>query len=256
MAELDIFMQKYIDLVSTRCNCDKNVLTTLYQELLYKKSTTCSYKFERGTKRGTNCGDEIFKNGFCKKHAKQLATKEKIQGKKQSSIKSEVETVIEPKKTDIELKTDIEPQKTDIELKKTDIELKTDIEPKKTDIEPKKTDVEPKKNEIIIELAPVIVHFDSKLNENMMHVNKSPIEITKEYEKIMSKTPQVQAQQQKIIKRRILPPSLRPALKIGDKVSYNDGKKMCNGIIKKIIKDMAELENAFTGPMRYMYLIK
>lgn len=56
-------------------------------------------------------------------------------------------------------------------------------------------------------------------------------------------------------------PSLRPVLKIGDKVLYNDGKKICNGIVKKIIKDMAELDNAndtksFIGPMRYMLLQK
>jgi len=89
MAELDIFMQKYIHLVFTRCDCDKNVLTTLYQELLKEESTTCTYKFLRGGNKGTFCSDVIFENKLCKKHTKQQATQNKIQRKNIQSVKTE-----------------------------------------------------------------------------------------------------------------------------------------------------------------------
>ncbi len=95
-----------------------------------------------------------------------------------------------------------------------------------------------------------------------MHTNKSPSEITKVYEKIIPNQVGVGGGGAVPKKRRILPPSLRPELKIGDKVIYNDGKKTCKAVIKKFIKDMAELENitdsnftetkSFTGPTRYI----
>ena len=242
MAELDIFMQKYIHLVSTRCNCDKNVLTTLYQELLKESEpTTCTYKFLRGDNKGKYCGDVVFDNKLCKKHLKQQSTKEKIQGKKIENSPSTQK--VESKKTQ-----EITPTQK-VESKKTQ-----EVESKLTQEEITST------QNVYVELDPIVVHFDSKLNENMMHANKSLAEITKEYEKIIPTVSTVSTQQ-KIVKRRILPPSLRPTLKIGDKVTYNDGKKTCNGIVKKIIKDMAELDNTndtkpFIGPMRYMLLQK
>lgn len=211
MTELDIFMQKYIHLVYTRCECDKNVLTDLYQELLKDSvKPTCTYKFIRGTNKGTFCGGDIFENNLCKKHARQQATRDKIQDGIANAEKSRDDGIAN-----------------------------------------------------VGNLKPIIVHFDSKLNENMMHVNKSPIEIKKEYEKIINPK---QYMTTTIKKHRILPPSLRPMLKIGDNVLYNDGKKTCNAIVKKIIKDMAILDNisnasnndtrSFAAPTRCIFLAK
>jgi hypothetical protein len=210
------------------------------------KKVTCTYKYSRGANKGKWCGEDVFENTLCKKHAKQQATKDKIQGKSQNDKASET-VVKSPKKEASEI---VKSKKN--EDKASEIVVVVEESQKKED----------KASEIVVVVKDEpVVHFDSKLEEIMMHTNKSPSEITKVYEKIIPN--QVGAVGgANVKKRRILPPSLRPELKIGDKVVYNDGKKTCKATIKKFIKDMAQLENVtdssvgdtslFTGPTRYM----
>lgn len=261
-------------LVSTRCNCDKNVLESIYKELISgssdDKKATCTYKYSRGTNKGERCGEDVTENKLCKKHAKQQATKEKIQGKIVKSQKKEAsETVIVEESQDKTSETVVvkESQNKSETVVVEESQKKTSetvVSPPKdkseTVVSPQKdkseTVVSPQKDKSEIVKDEPVVHFDSKLEKIMMHVNKSPSEITKTYEKIIP----TQVAAVAVKKRRILPPSLRPELKIGDKVLYNDGKKTCKATIKKFVKDMAHLENvyeskdtsSFTGPTRYM----
>jgi hypothetical protein len=277
-ANLDIFMQKYIHLVSTRCNCDKNVLESIYKELIGNEGggsgkVTCKYEYSRGANKGKYCGDNVFENTLCKKHAKQQATKDKIQGKTQKasesvvvSQKKEVKTsesvVVSQKKEVKASESVVVSQKKEVKASESVVvPQKKEVKASESVVVPQKKEVKASESVVVVPLQPPqdepVIHFDSKLGEIMMHTNKSPSEITKVYEKIIPNQVGVVPK-----KRRILPPSLRPELKIGDKIVYNDGKKTCKAVIKKFIKDMAELENvtessigetsSFTGPTRYM----
>ena len=249
MAELDIFMQKYINLVSTRCDCDKNVLESLYKELVdSEKGSGCTYKFLRGKNKDKLCGDTVYDNNFCKLHFKLQSTKEKIQGKAKSVEKEKDVEKVEKEEKIVEKEEKIV-EKEEKVVEKEEIEtLKVEkkIIPKEKKIIPKekvKTEEIEKETIILkdeIKLPEPTIHFNSNLEKIMMHVNKSPKEITSAYEKI-----QPTQSPTKILKKRIIPPSLRPALKIGDKVLYNDGKKQYKGIVAKLVKDTVQLQDIY-----------
>jgi len=99
-------------------------------------------------------------------------------------------------------------------------------------------------------LPEPVIHFDSKLDDIMMHADKPVNDIVHAYEKI---TP---------TRVRVIPPSMKPTLNIGDQVRYNNGKQQCKGTISKIVKDSAILSNVhdsssaintYMKEMKYMY---
>lgn len=85
------------------------------------------------------------------------------------------------------------------------------------------------KSKSITILPDPVIHFDSKLDDIMMHAHKPIDEIVHAYEKIMTS---------------------KPTLNVGDKIRYNDGKHQCKGTVSKIIKDSAILSNVYDSNIR------
>lgn len=85
------------------------------------------------------------------------------------------------------------------------------------------------KSKSITTLPDPVIHFDSQLDDIMMHADKPIDEIVHAYKKIITTTT----------------PRPHPTLNVGDKIRYNDGKHQCKGTISKIIKDSAILSNVY-----------